>query len=80
MLIALMQHLDGACFQSFWLACDACRSVNLSKGSNHTPTFPVKILCQIGRVPRICQQLFEKCVGSLIANSICMLRAISFYV
>lgn len=30
-LIALMQHLDGARFQSFWLACDACRSVNLSK-------------------------------------------------
>ena len=31
-LIALMQHLDAARYQSFWLGCDAIRSTNLSKG------------------------------------------------
>ena len=31
-LVVLMQHLDSARFQSFWVAADAFRSINLGKG------------------------------------------------
>lgn len=60
-LIALMQHLDAARYQSFWLACDACRSANLGKVPGFTEAVRKHIL-------RSVKATFQKVTRSTLAE------------